>query len=307
MNKNVLAKVEQEDLMRFLDGEVTPEERAVVEQYLETSSELRREVAIFRSMKEELQDLSFAAPVEDSWKRIRSRITVPTGWGAGRVRPGCLGRLRNLGLRQVAFGHPDEACDRGDRDWHPGPPGPRDLGTVARLRERSLQGRSSMIVATTEKRCRVRRRTHAGHGPGEFGPCPAYGNGSGRELAQPGRRRGLRIHQAACGSAGTGCRPDGRRGGGAWAPTGFWRSVFSRPRSAGKGRRWCVTGTAVELRAAAHAPGRAGRVAEKGARSPCHSCVGRPDAAGFIPRMSVPRPPHAAATSVPSASGESAR
>ncbi len=88
MNKNVLAKVEQEDLMRFLDGEVTPEERAVVEQYLETSSELRREVAIFRSMKEELQDLSFAAPVEDSWKRIRSRITVPTGWvlaGSGLV------------------------------------------------------------------------------------------------------------------------------------------------------------------------------------------------------------------------------
>ncbi len=81
MSKNVPARVEHEDLMRFLDGEVTPDERAVVEQYLETSSELRREVAIFRSMKEELQDLSLAAHGGDSvWHRIRSRITVPTGW-----------------------------------------------------------------------------------------------------------------------------------------------------------------------------------------------------------------------------------
>jgi anti-sigma factor RsiW len=89
MSKIVPARVDQEDLMRFLDGEVTPEERAVVERFLETSSELRREVAIFRSMKEELQDLSLAARGGESvWKPIRSRITVPTGWvlaGAGLV------------------------------------------------------------------------------------------------------------------------------------------------------------------------------------------------------------------------------
>ncbi len=67
--------------MRFLDGEVTPEERAVVERVLETSSELRREVALFRSMKEELQDLSFATYRTDSvWDSIRSRITQPVGW-----------------------------------------------------------------------------------------------------------------------------------------------------------------------------------------------------------------------------------
>lgn len=67
--------------MRFLDGEVTPEERAVVERVLETSSELRREVALFRSMKEELQDLSFATyRTESVWDSIRSRITQPVGW-----------------------------------------------------------------------------------------------------------------------------------------------------------------------------------------------------------------------------------
>ena len=81
MSENMPARVSQEDLMRFLDGEVTPEERAAVECFLETSSELRREVALFRSMKEDLQDLSFATYRADSvWDRIRSRITQPVGW-----------------------------------------------------------------------------------------------------------------------------------------------------------------------------------------------------------------------------------
>ncbi|MDE2781653.1 MAG: hypothetical protein OXK77_01740 [Gemmatimonadota bacterium] len=81
MSKNIPAKVNQEDLMRFLDGEVSPEKRAEVERFLETSSELRREVALFRSMKEEFQDLSFADYRADSvWDRIRSRITQPVGW-----------------------------------------------------------------------------------------------------------------------------------------------------------------------------------------------------------------------------------
>lgn len=81
MSKNIPAKVNQEDLMRFLDGEVSPEKRAEVERFLETSSELRREVALFRSMKEEFQDLSFANYRADSvWDRIRSRITQPVGW-----------------------------------------------------------------------------------------------------------------------------------------------------------------------------------------------------------------------------------
>lgn len=67
--------------MRFLDGEVTPQERATIEGHLEASSELRREFAIFRSMKEELQDLSFVSHDAGSvWNRIRSRIASPVGW-----------------------------------------------------------------------------------------------------------------------------------------------------------------------------------------------------------------------------------
>lgn len=74
--------VTHEDLMRFLDGEVTPEERAAIEDRLGASSELRRELAIFRSMKEDFRDLSFAPQEGDSvWDLIRSRITLPVGWG----------------------------------------------------------------------------------------------------------------------------------------------------------------------------------------------------------------------------------
>lgn len=80
MNKNIPARVSQEDLMRFLDGEVSPAERAAVERVLETSSELRREVALFRSMKENLQDLSLTQGDVSVWRRIRTRITMPIGW-----------------------------------------------------------------------------------------------------------------------------------------------------------------------------------------------------------------------------------
>lgn len=79
----------REELMRFLDGEAAPEERAEVESRLESSSELRREFAVYKAMKEGLRDLSLAAPAFDSsWDRIRTRITTPMGWllvGSGLV------------------------------------------------------------------------------------------------------------------------------------------------------------------------------------------------------------------------------
>ena len=81
MDSRARQTVSHEDLMRFLDGEVTPEERATIEGRLEASSELRREFAIFRSMKEDFRDLSFAPQDGDSvWNRIRTRITLPVGW-----------------------------------------------------------------------------------------------------------------------------------------------------------------------------------------------------------------------------------
>ena len=73
--------VSHEDLMRYLDGELSPEERASIEERLGRSSELRREMAIFSAMKEDLSDLSFVPHGSGSiWDRIRTRITRPIGW-----------------------------------------------------------------------------------------------------------------------------------------------------------------------------------------------------------------------------------
>ncbi|MDH3224628.1 MAG: hypothetical protein OEO23_13000 [Gemmatimonadota bacterium] len=73
--------VSREDLMRYLDGELTPEERASMEERLGSSSELRREMAIFSAMKEDLRDLSFVPHGGVSvWDRIRGRITRRIGW-----------------------------------------------------------------------------------------------------------------------------------------------------------------------------------------------------------------------------------
>lgn len=74
--------VGREELMRFLDGEAAPEERRTVQRELDRSSELRREFAIFKGLKSQLQDLSFAPhrTSGSAWDRIRARITQPLGW-----------------------------------------------------------------------------------------------------------------------------------------------------------------------------------------------------------------------------------
>ncbi len=70
-----------EDLMRFLDGEATPEERAAVESRLEESSELQRELAVFQSIKDGFRDMTFVPLGEESaWDQIRKRVSTPVGW-----------------------------------------------------------------------------------------------------------------------------------------------------------------------------------------------------------------------------------
>lgn len=74
--------VSREDLMRLLDGEAAPEESKAMRRKLEKSSELRREFAIFKGMKAQMRQLSFAPPpTQDSaWSRVRKQITQPLGW-----------------------------------------------------------------------------------------------------------------------------------------------------------------------------------------------------------------------------------
>jgi len=87
-NASVPGGVSREDLMRLLDGEAAPEESKAMRRKLEKSSELRREFAIFKGMKAQMRQLSFAPPraAGSAWNRVRKQITQPLGWalvGAG--------------------------------------------------------------------------------------------------------------------------------------------------------------------------------------------------------------------------------
>lgn len=72
---------DHEKLMRFLDGEAAPDERTAVESSLKESSELRRELAVYQSIKDGFSDMTFVPLGEVSaWDRVRKRLSVPVGW-----------------------------------------------------------------------------------------------------------------------------------------------------------------------------------------------------------------------------------
>ena len=75
-------RVTHEEMMRFLDGELQPEEYARVERLVASSSELRREVALFRAMKSDIQNLSFdpGNRRHSVWEQVNQRLTRPIGW-----------------------------------------------------------------------------------------------------------------------------------------------------------------------------------------------------------------------------------
>jgi hypothetical protein len=71
-----------EDLMRYLDGESSPEEQARVERGLASSTELQRELAMYRELKSDMQDLRFrtGTPRDSVWDQVNSRLNRPVGW-----------------------------------------------------------------------------------------------------------------------------------------------------------------------------------------------------------------------------------
>jgi anti-sigma factor RsiW len=75
-------RVSSEDLMRYLDGELAPDQRERVERELAASTELQREVAIYRALKEDFRELSFRPPTaaRSVWDRVNVRLTRPIGW-----------------------------------------------------------------------------------------------------------------------------------------------------------------------------------------------------------------------------------
>jgi hypothetical protein len=68
--------------MRFLDGELPPEEHARVQAALAASTELAREAAIYRAVKGRFQDISFHPGTYHSsvWDEVNQHLTRPIGW-----------------------------------------------------------------------------------------------------------------------------------------------------------------------------------------------------------------------------------
>ena len=75
-------RISEADLMRYLDGEMPPGEQARVESALKGSTELQRELALFRSLKTEIQGLSFHPATYRSsvWDRVNAHVNRPIGW-----------------------------------------------------------------------------------------------------------------------------------------------------------------------------------------------------------------------------------
>lgn len=68
--------VSEQDLMRYLDGELPPDERARVDTALDASPELRRQLETFRSLRAGFHDLTFppAGPDRSVWDRVAVRV-----------------------------------------------------------------------------------------------------------------------------------------------------------------------------------------------------------------------------------------
>ena len=75
-------RIDHDALMRYLDGEASPDERRRIEVHLESSTELQRELSLFRSMKEDFIELSFTPvrPGSSVWDSVSRKLARPVGW-----------------------------------------------------------------------------------------------------------------------------------------------------------------------------------------------------------------------------------
>ena len=73
--------ISNEDLMRYLDDELSAEERRRVEEAIQDSTELRRDLAIYRSMRLDLSELPGHRRHDRSvWGAVNRQLTRPVGW-----------------------------------------------------------------------------------------------------------------------------------------------------------------------------------------------------------------------------------
>ena len=69
-------------LMRYLDGELSPGERARVEALLATDTEVQRDLLVYRHIHQDLSELRLHAGGgrRSVWERVHLRLTRPIGW-----------------------------------------------------------------------------------------------------------------------------------------------------------------------------------------------------------------------------------
>jgi anti-sigma factor RsiW len=73
--------VTNEELMRYLDGELPSGAQAEVEAEVARSTELQRELAIYRALRNDVRDLTFGVSLDASvWGAVDRRLTRPVGW-----------------------------------------------------------------------------------------------------------------------------------------------------------------------------------------------------------------------------------
>jgi len=71
-------------MMKYLDEEITRDEKLEFEEHLRTCSECREEVKDFRKLKEVMKDMRYKRPSDEIWKRywssVYNRIERGLGW-----------------------------------------------------------------------------------------------------------------------------------------------------------------------------------------------------------------------------------
>lgn len=75
-------RITPDDLMRYLDGEMSPEERTRTEAAMAASTELQRDFALFRALKTDIQGLSIHPATYRSsvWDQVNAHVNRPIGW-----------------------------------------------------------------------------------------------------------------------------------------------------------------------------------------------------------------------------------
>jgi anti-sigma factor RsiW len=73
-------RITKEELMKFLDRELDPDDHRRIEREIAASTELRRDLARYRMLRAELASLGRDIDSPGVWTAVQRRLTRPVGW-----------------------------------------------------------------------------------------------------------------------------------------------------------------------------------------------------------------------------------